>query len=55
MRWIEWTAREPDEVERQPNGRWRHWKFIADAGKNLRVVLSANRKRVLTVFWDRDK
>ena len=36
--WCEMALREPVHVEVQPDGRIRHWVFIPDIGKYLRVV-----------------
>ena len=36
--WCERTVRNPIRQEVQPDGRIRHWCFIEEIGKSLRVV-----------------
>jgi hypothetical protein len=51
--WCERVVRQPLEVERQPDGRFRMWGFIVERGKFLRVVLLEDRETYLTATFDR--
>ncbi len=51
--WIEQVLASPIRTEIQPNGRIRHWGFIAEAGKYLRVVTEADGETVHNAFFDR--
>ena len=53
MEWIEYVMNNPIRVEVQPNGRIRHWAFITEAGKYLRVVLESDGETVHNAFFDR--
>ena len=37
----------------QPDGRVRHWRWVATRGRWLRVVTEADGVTVHNVFWDR--
>lgn len=52
--WGERALREPVQREVQPDGRIRHWIFVAELGKYLRVVMLADGETVLNAFPDRD-
>ncbi|MCS7287953.1 MAG: hypothetical protein NZ699_02355 [Roseiflexus sp.] len=51
--WIEHVLRNPIRTETQENGRVRHWAFIAEAGKYLRVVIEPDGETVHNAFFDR--
>lgn len=51
--WIEFVLREPIRTVEQANGRIRHWAFIEEAGKFLRVVTEADGVTVHNAFFDR--
>lgn len=53
MGWIEAVLRNPVRTEVQPNGRIRHWAYIEDLGKYLRVVVEADGETVHNAFPDR--
>jgi len=53
MEWIEYVLNNPMRTEVQPNGRIRHWAFISEAGKYLRVVTEPDGKTVHNAFFDR--
>lgn len=53
MEWIEYVLNNPIRVEAQANGRIRHWAFITEAGKYLRVVLESDGETVHNAFFDR--
>jgi hypothetical protein len=53
----EWCARalrEPIHREVQPDGRIRHWIFVPELGKYLRVVTLENGETVNNAFPDRN-
>lgn len=52
--WCEECLRHPERREIQPDGRIRHWLFIPDLGKHLRVVTLEDGETVLNAFPDRD-
>jgi hypothetical protein len=43
----------PDRRQRQPDGRIRHWLWVAGKGRWLRVVTEADGETVHNTFWDR--
>ncbi len=51
--WIENTIYNSIRKEIQTNGRIRHWAFIAEAGKYLRVVTEPDGETVHNAFFDR--
>jgi len=51
--WIEFVLRRPMRKEIQENGRIRHWAFIEEIGKYLRVVTEADGETVHNAFPDR--
>jgi hypothetical protein len=53
MKWLEEAIAHPLEVVRQPNGRLRHWAFIEDFQKYLRVVTLEDGETVHNAFFDR--
>ncbi len=51
--WIELVLRNPIRTEVHVNGRIRHWAFITELGKYLRVVTEADGETVHNAFPDR--
>ena len=52
--WCERALREAIQLETQPDGRIRHWIFIPELGKYLRVVTLEDGETVHNAFPDRD-
>ena len=52
--WCEQALREPVRREAQPDGRVRHWIFIAERNAYLRVVTLADMVTVHNAFFDRN-
>jgi hypothetical protein len=44
----------PDHSERQPDGRFRYWKFIPELNKYLRVVTLEDGQTIHNAFPDRN-
>ena len=53
MDWIEAVVCNPVRTEVQPNGRIRHWAYVEELGKYLRVVVEADGETVHNAFPDR--
>jgi hypothetical protein len=51
--WCERTVREPEATEVQPDGRIRHWRFVPELGKHLRVVTLSDGETLHNAFPDR--
>lgn len=51
--WIECAIRSPIRREVQPNGRIRHWSFVSELGKYLRVVTEPDGETIHNAFFDR--
>jgi hypothetical protein len=51
--WIEYTVNNPIRIEIQENSRIRHWAFIAEANKYLRVVTESDGQTIHNAFFDR--
>ena len=51
--WCERALREPLRLEVQPDGRIRHWIFIEELEKYLRVVTLADGETIHNAFPDR--
>ncbi|MFH1147923.1 MAG: hypothetical protein V1736_09490 [Pseudomonadota bacterium] len=51
--WIEYALKDPVRTEVQANGRIRHWAFITEVGKYIRVVTEADGETVHNAFFDR--
>ena len=51
--WIERAIAEPIRVERQSDGRIRHWIFVPELGKYLRVMTLSDGETVHNAFPDR--
>lgn len=54
LEWCEQAIRKPLRREIQPDGRIRHWTFIEEMGKYLRVVTLDDGRTILNAFYDRD-
>jgi hypothetical protein len=52
--WIEQVLAQPDEVDIQSDGRIRHWGYIQEAGRYIRVVTLSDGETVQTAFFDRN-
>ena len=52
--WIQQAIHSPISVSLQMDGRVRHWAYIEEEGKYLRVVLLADGETVHNAFFDRD-
>ena len=52
--WCERVLAGPLRVRVQDDGRIRHWGYIAEAGKYLRVVTLEDGVTVHNAFFDRD-
>jgi hypothetical protein len=44
----------PARKERQPDGRVRHWYWVAERQRWLRVVTETDGETVHNAFWDRN-
>lgn len=53
MKWIESVLSAPLRTEVQSNGRVRHWGYITETGKYLRVVTEPDGETVHNAFFDR--
>ena len=53
LAWCEATVRDPETVHVQPDGRIRHWRFIPELGKHLRVVTLSDGETLHNAFPDR--
>lgn len=53
MEWIEHVLNNPIRTEVQANGRIRHWGYIAEMDKYLRVVMESDGETVHNAFFDR--
>lgn len=51
--WIEFVLQHPIRTEIQQNGRLRHWAYIPELGKYLRVVTEPDGETVHNAFPDR--
>jgi len=51
--WCELALRGPVRCQVQPDGRFRHWIFIAERKAYLRVVTLADMVTVHNAFFDR--
>ena len=51
---IKRSLSQPDHKERQPDGRVRHYLWVANRERWLRVVTEADGETVHNAFWDRD-
>ena len=51
--WIEHVLDNPIRQEVQANGRIRHWAFVSELGKYLRVITESDGETVHNAFPDR--
>ncbi len=51
--WLALALSKPLRIEVQENGRIRHWVFIAETNKFLRVVTEPDGETVHNAFFDR--
>lgn len=51
--WCERVLALPSRKETQPDGRIRHWGYVEELGKYLRVVTLPDGETVLNAFPDR--
>ena len=51
--WIERVLSEPVHIEVQTNGRTRHWAFISEMDRYLRVITEPDGETVHNAFFDR--
>ncbi len=51
--WLQRAIDDPDYTEMQPNGRIKHWIFVAEFNKYLRVVTLEDGETIHTAFPDR--
>ena len=43
----------PARTERQPDGRIRHWCWITERNRWLRIIIEPDGETVHNAFWDR--
>ncbi|MBM3942520.1 MAG: hypothetical protein FJ316_06305 [SAR202 cluster bacterium] len=53
MEWLEHVLNNPERIQIQDNGRIRHWAFIPELGKYLRVITEPDGETVHNAFLDR--
>lgn len=51
--WLEYVLNNSSHTEIQANGRIRHWAFVAELGKYLRVVTEPDGETIHNAFPDR--
>ena len=51
--WLETALSQPLRIEVQENGRIRHWVYIAEVEKYLRVVTEPDGETIHNAFFDR--
>ncbi|MBA2443499.1 MAG: hypothetical protein H0V53_14040 [Rubrobacter sp.] len=51
--WCEQVVQAPIRTERQPDGRVRHWAFVAQLGKHLRVITLEDGETIHNAMPDR--
>ncbi len=51
--WIEYVLTNPLHMETQANGRIRHWGYVAEKQKYLRVIVEPDGETVHNAFFDR--
>jgi hypothetical protein len=52
--WCERALREPEYTEPQSNGWMRHWIYVSEVSKWLKIVVQEDGETVHTNFFDRD-
>lgn len=53
LRWVAYALNHPIRIEVQPDGQIRHWAYIAERRKYLRVVTESDGATVHNAFFDR--
>ena len=53
LEWCELTVHSPEATEIQPDGRIRHWRFVPELGKHLRVITLEDGETLHDAFPDR--
>ncbi len=53
LEWCETAVREPEATEVQSDGRVRHWRFVPELDKHLRVVTLEDGETLHNAFPDR--
>jgi hypothetical protein len=53
LEWCEQAVREPEAREVQEDGRIRHWRYVGELGKHLRVITLADGETLHNAFPDR--
>ena len=53
LEWIESVIKNPCEIKRQGDGRFKKWGFIQEEGKYLRVILLEDEETEHNAFFDR--
>ncbi len=53
LEWCEQTVLNPEKTKVQPDGRIRHWRYIDELGKHLRVVTLSDGETLHNAFPDR--
>lgn len=53
LAWCEEAVREPEARQVQPDGRIRHWRYVDELGKHLRVVTMPDGETLHNAFPDR--
>ena len=51
--WIEKAINSPAHTEKQADGRFRHWYWVEQEQKYLRIILLADGETVHNAFFDR--
>ena len=54
LEWIQRVLANPERIEVQEDGRVRHWGYIQEVDKYVRVVTLDDRVTILTAFYDRN-
>ena len=53
LAWCIGVLEQPERVEKQSDGRIRHWAYVEDLGKPLRVVTLDDGRTIHNAFPDR--
>jgi hypothetical protein len=54
LEWIESVIKNPCEIKKQADGRFKKWGFIQEEGRYLRVILLEDEETVHNAFFDRN-
>jgi hypothetical protein len=54
LEWCELTVSSPEATETQPDGRIRHWRFVPELGRHLRVITLEDGETLHNAFPDRN-